>query len=163
MSETSQYLKHVEVAEGYVRVKSLLVKLEQMQAVKDLSIDTYFDPKADKSGPYSLIVKLDDDKLIIEIENDKGQKLDPIAFALKPYRRLIQDYFLIVESYEKARLEGNASRLEAIDMGRRGLHNEGADALRTRLCKVVDMNTNTARRLFTLMCILCAGRNLLWL
>lgn len=163
MPESHQYLNSVEIAEGYIRVKSLLVRLEQMQAVKDLHYDTYFSPSGDNNGPYDLVIRLDDEKLFIDIQDKDGIALEPISFALKPYRKLIQDYFLIVESYEKARLEGNASRLEAIDMGRRGLHDDGAEQLKNRLESRVEMNKNTARRLFTLVCILCAGRQLVWL
>jgi uncharacterized protein (UPF0262 family) len=76
---------------------------------------------------------------------------------LKPYRRLIKDYFLIVRSYDEAMREGKPSRIEAIDMGRRGLHNEGAGLLIERLEDKITMDLDTARRLFTLICVLHGG------
>ena len=160
--DREQYLNSVEIDESQIRVRSLLVNLEKLQAVKDLHHDTYFNPDNDKNGPYDVAIKLFDEKMVLEITDKSGQELEPVSFALKPYRRLIQDYFLIVESYEKARLEGNTSRLEAIDMGRRGIHNEGAELLQARLSSRLVMNKSTSRRLFTLVCILCAGRNRLW-
>lgn len=160
--DKDQYLNSVEIDESQIRVRSLLVNLERMQAVKDLHYDTHFSPDDNKNGPYDVAIKLFDEKMVLEIKDKTGNQLEPVSFAMKPYRKLIQDYFLIVESYEKARLEGNTSRLEAIDMGRRGIHNEGAELLQNRLSSRLVMNKSTARRLFTLACILCAGRNTLW-
>lgn len=158
----NQYLNSVRISQSDIRLKSALVRLEQQQALKDLHSETYFDPADDSNGPYDIEIRLADEKMFIDVVNKHGTELRSIFFALKPYRKLIQDYFLIVESFEQARNEGNTSRLEAIDMGRRGLHNEGADMLKSRLSQRVEMNSSTARRLFTLICILCAGRRLLW-
>lgn len=165
----NSYLKNVTIPDDQIRVKSLLVNLEKMQAVRDLAQDTFFAPKAGADGenigdgPYDLDITMQDDNCVLGITDETGRVLAPISFSLKPFRKLIQDYYLIVESYETARIEGNLSRLEAIDMGRRGVHNEGAALLKDRLAQMVEMNENTARRLFTLVCLLCAGRSLIWM
>lgn len=77
-----------------------------------------------------------------------------LILSLSPYRRLIHDYFLMIESYEQVRIEGNLQKLEPIDMARRGLHNEAADMMRERLRDRIDIDHDTARRLFTLVCAL---------
>jgi len=77
-----------------------------------------------------------------------------LVLSLKPYRRLIQDYFLMLESYEQARHSATRDKLEAIDMGRRGIHNEGADLLLSRMESKITMDHETARKLFTLICVL---------
>ena len=164
MTKQRQYLNTVKVPENQIRVRSLLVNLELMQAVSDLENETFYSPVGEENtGPYALEIRLDDDKMIIEASTRQSKALAPVSFSVRPYKRLIQDYFLIVESYEKARVEGNVSRLESIDMGRRGIHNEGADLLQERLKPYIEMNNETARRLFTLVCILCAVRKLVWL
>lgn len=85
-----------------------------------------------------------------------------LVLSLRPYKRLIQDYFLIVQSYDDAIKEGKHGRIEAIDMGRRGLHNEGAELLMARLGDKIEMDFDTARRLFTLICVLHESKALLW-
>jgi uncharacterized protein (UPF0262 family) len=74
--------------------------------------------------------------------------------ALGPFRRVVKDYFTVCESYYTALKSASPSQIEAIDMGRRGLHDEGAELLRERLAGKVEMDGNTARRLFTLLCVL---------
>lgn len=158
----TKYLNKVTLDKSSIRLKSALVRQEQAQALDDLRADTYFHPYQDAHGPYDIRIALINNTLEIQIKNARGEDLPEIRLSLKPYKRLIRDYFLIVESYEKARNESNTSRLEAIDMGRRGLHNEGAEYLKSKLSENIEMNINTARRLFTLLCILSAGRNALW-
>ena len=85
-----------------------------------------------------------------------------LVLSLKPYKRLVKDYFMIVRSYDEAMREGKPSRIEAIDMGRRGLHNEGAESLQERLADKISMDFDTARRLFTLICVLHAQNLSMW-
>lgn len=127
---------------------------EQEAALRDLARLGHFQPLGDDNGPYDLVLSIEENRLVMRITNAGGQELNTLVLSLKPYRRLIQDYFLMLESYERARHEAICSRLEAIDMGRRGIHNEGAELLISRLRDKIDMDFETARRFFTLICVL---------
>lgn len=127
-------------------------------ALRDLQRSSYFQPVGDQNGPYSIKFYTEDNRLIFQIKNDSGKKLPYLVLSLKPYKRLIKDYFLIVTSYNDAIKSANPSRIEAIDMGRRGLHNEGAELLRERLSDKIKLDLDTARRLFTLICVLHSGK-----
>lgn len=158
----TQYLNKVSLQQGSRRASSLLIRLEQKQALRDLQSHSYFSPLGGGTGPFTATISIKEDNLVIKPVKADGSPLSAITFSLIPFRRLIHDYYLIVESYEKARLEGAVSRLEAIDFGRRGLHNEGAQILQERLSPDVEVDFETARRFFTLICVLCAGRGALW-
>ena len=127
-------------------------------ALNDLKQNSVFHPVNDKHGPYSLELYIEDNRLIFHIQNAKGDNIPYLMLSLSPYRRLIKDYFIIVQSYDEAIKGANPSRIEAIDMGRRGLHNEGAELLQERLEGKIDVDFNTARRLFTLICVLHSGK-----
>lgn len=137
---------------------SEIIHADRDNAIKDLIKDSYFLPKNDTDGPYTLELYIEDNKLIFHITNSLSQDLPFLVLSLTPYRRIIKDYFLIVQSYTDALRDGKPSRLEAIDMGRRGLHNEGAELLRERLKDKITIDTDTARRLFTLICVLHHGK-----
>lgn len=126
-------------------------------ALRDLAAESVFVPFEDKNGPYTVSLGLEENRLVFRIQNAKEEKLPMLVLSLKPYKRLIKDYFIIVRSYDEAVKGANPSRIEAIDMGRRGLHNEGADMLMERLESKIRMDHKTARRLFTLICVLHSG------
>ncbi len=126
-------------------------------ALRDLQRSSFFQPAEDTSGPYSIELYIEDNRLILHTKNDKNEELPFLVLSLKPYRRLIKDYFMIVSSYDAAIRDGKPSRIEAIDMGRRGLHNEGAELLQERLDGKIKLDHDTARRLFTLICVLHHG------
>jgi uncharacterized protein (UPF0262 family) len=86
--------------------------------------------------------------------DDSGQRLTMIGLSMSPFRRIVKDYFMICESYYNAIRTATPSQIETIDMARRGLHNEGSDLLRERLAGKVEVDHDTARRLFTLVCVL---------
>ena len=92
-----------------------------------------FHPVNDDDGPYSLTIGIENGQLALQIKNAHGRDLPALLLSLTPYRRLIQDYFLMIESYNRCRHEGNRDKLQTIDMARRGLHNEGAELLIARL------------------------------
>ncbi len=127
-------------------------------ALRDLTAENHFVPFKDENGPYTVSLSLEENRLVFRIQNAKNEKLPILVLSLKPYRRLVKDYFIIVRSYDEAVKEGKPSRIEAIDMGRRGLHNEGADMLIERLEDKIEMDHKTARRLFTLICVLHSGK-----
>lgn len=127
---------------------------EQSQALQNMQRCEEFIPYEDTSAPYDLKLGIEDHRLVIYIRNAAGQDLNTLVLALKPYRRIIQDYFLMLESYEQARQHATADKLEAIDMARRGIHNEGADLIQERLEGKIKMDHETARRFFTIICTL---------
>lgn len=130
------------------------IQKEQKQALQNLLGDNKFKPLNDNEGPYKVSLSIEDSRLVIRMQNVTGLDLNMLILSLKPYKRLIQDYFLMLESYEKARQSATPDKLEAIDMGRRSIHNEGADLLLARLEDKIDMDHETARKFFTLICVL---------
>jgi uncharacterized protein (UPF0262 family) len=127
---------------------------ERAIAIYDLLEENYFQPVGDFIGPYGLIIRLEDNRLVLEINDQASATSSEVGLPITPFRTIIKDYFLICESYYSAIKRASPSQIEAIDMGRRGLHNEGSDLLRERLAGKIEIDRETARRLFTLMCIL---------
>ena len=106
------------------------------------------------AGPYALELSLRDATLCLRVKAHNGEEALDIALPVRPLRRIIKDYFLICDSYYQAIRGATPSRIETIDMARRSLHNEGSEMLREALAERVDMDLDTARRLFTLVCVL---------
>ncbi|MFZ4762091.1 MAG: UPF0262 family protein [Alphaproteobacteria bacterium] len=131
---------------------------ERMVAVYDLLEDNYFAPHHFPEGPYSLTLGVKDNRLILTLANQAGEILGILGLSLSPFRRIIRDYHMVCDSYYAAVSRGcSLTQIEAVDMGRRGLHNEGAAMLQERLKGKVDINIDTARRLFTLLYVMQAG------
>ena len=122
------------------------------QAVADLS-QGRFEP-AGLEGPFILRLSVQNGRLVFDVRDGDDKPLRLIGVALGPFRRLIKDYMLVAESHVLAVAEGRMQRLEAIDMGRRGLHNEGAAQMVERLRGKISVDEDTAGRLFTLVCVL---------
>ena len=129
------------------------IEHERAVAIYDLIEENVFALK-DRPGPYRLLLSLADSRLVFDIRSEDDANLVTHVLSLTPFRKLVKDYFLICESYFQAIRSGSPSRIEAIDMGRRGLHNEGSEILRERLDGKVEIDFDTARRLFTLLCVL---------
>ena len=106
------------------------------------------------AGPYRVLLSLREANLIFAVSDEQGARQSEITLSMRPFRRLIKDYFLICDSYFQAIKSASPSRIEAIDMGRRGLHNEGAEKLTDALADKIRVDAETARRLFTLICVL---------
>ncbi len=130
------------------------VEHERKVAVYDLLEDNHFAPVGDDRGPYTLHLGIEDSRLVFDIRTVGGVQLDRFTLPLSSFRKIVKDYFMVCESYFEAIKTAPPSRIEALDMGRRGLHNEGSDILRDRLEGKVDIDKRTARRLFTLICVL---------
>ena len=130
------------------------IEHERKVAIFDLLEENTFVLKDGNSGPYELVLRLEENRLVLDIRTDSGSPIEEIRLQLTPFRKIIKDYFLVCESYFSAIKTSRPSRIEAIDMGRRGLHNEGSDRLSARLADRVEIDANTARRLFTLVCVL---------
>ncbi len=130
------------------------VEHERAVAIFDLIEENSFQPVGDAGGPYRLKLSLMDSRLIFAISREDGGPVVTHILSLTPFRRIVKDYFLICESYYDAIRTATPSQIEAIDMGRRGLHNDGSQTLMDRLGGKIDMDFDTARRLFTLVCVL---------
>jgi uncharacterized protein (UPF0262 family) len=132
------------------------VEHEREIALFDLLEENTFALKGEDAvlGPYHLRLALAEDRLVFEVYDTGDAELRRIVLAVKPFRMVIKDYFLVCESYFDAIKAESSSQIEAIDMGRRALHNEGAVMLKERLEEHVDLDHNTSRRLFTLLCVL---------
>lgn len=134
---------------------------ERAIAIADLLNDNHFYPCAKDNidaplfpGPYSLHLRLKDNRLHFDISTPGIHAPHTLMVPVTPFRSVIRDYFMICGSYYKAVREGNTAQVEAIDMGRRGLHNEGSELLQELLHTKARVNFETARRLFTLICAL---------
>jgi uncharacterized protein (UPF0262 family) len=130
------------------------VEHERAVAIFDLIEENSFAPVNDEGGPYRLKLSLVDSKLVFAISSEAGEAVVTHILSLTPFRRIVKDYYMICESYYDAIRTSSPSQIEAIDMGRRGLHNEGSQTLLDRLSGKIDIDFDTARRLFTLVCVL---------
>jgi uncharacterized protein (UPF0262 family) len=133
--------------------RSADIEREREIAIHDLLAENVFQPKGSPGGPYHLELGIAESRLVFDIKLE-GAEHGHVMLSLTPFRRVVKDYFLVCESYYAAVREGRGAQVEAIDMGRRGLHNDGARLLRERLRGKIEMDFNTARRLFTLICVL---------
>lgn len=127
---------------------------ERRVAIFDLLEDNFFEPVGSPFGPYRLHLLITDNRLVFDVRREDDSPLGKVMLALSPFRRIVKDYFEICDSYFAAIKHAPPSRIEAIDMGRRGLHNDGAELLRERLAGKIEIDNNTSRRLFTLICVL---------
>ncbi len=127
---------------------------ERRVAIFDLLEENSFQPLDSKKGPYLVTISLDGDRLVFDVKRTNGADRGRFGFSLKPFRRIVKDYFMICEAYHDAIRTATTAQIEAIDMGRRGLHNEGSRLLEESLRNMVALDFNTSRRLFTLVCAL---------
>jgi uncharacterized protein (UPF0262 family) len=131
------------------------IEHERAVAIFDLLEENSFRPVGDDGdGPYRLRLSLAESRLVFRIARESGDEVVTHILSLTPFRRIVKDYYMICESYYEAIRSASPSHIEAIDMGRRGLHNEGSQTLRDRLGGKIDLDFDTARRVFTLICVL---------
>jgi uncharacterized protein (UPF0262 family) len=130
------------------------VEHERAVAIYDLLEENVFAPVGNYPGPFHLRLGIEENRVFFDIASTDDEMLERVLLPLAPFRGIVKDYFLICESYYNAIRRATPSQIEAIDMGRRGLHNEGSELLRERLADKVAIDLNTARRLFTLLCVL---------
>lgn len=123
------------------------------QAVTELQHDGFF-ALVGYAGPYILHLSMQGRCLALDVRHENGDPVRAIGLALGPFRRIIKDYKLLIDAYDAALADGNAYRVQTIDMGRRGLHNEGANMMIERLAGKIEIDFETGRRLFTLVCLL---------
>ena len=130
------------------------IEQERKVAIHDLLQQNRFAPTGADGGPYRLHLGIEDQSIVLDVRDEADAAVARVTLALAPFRRIIKDYFLICDSYCEAIKTATTARIETIDMGRRGLHDEAADLLIDKLKGRVDLDFGTARRLFTLLCAL---------
>jgi uncharacterized protein (UPF0262 family) len=130
------------------------IEHERAVAIADLLAENSFNPKSAIAGPFHLHLGVAESRLLLDIRDINDQPLEQVVLPLSPFRKIVKDYFMICGSYYNAVREASPSKIEAIDMGRRALHDEGGEKLRERLAERIEVDLNTARRLFTLLCVL---------
>ncbi|MGE5477718.1 MAG: UPF0262 family protein [Bacteroidales bacterium] len=149
-----QRIAHVQLDEKTMVRRRPEVEHERNIAIYDLLEENYFAPHGEFVGPYHLRLSLADNRLVFDVRTTGDDAILEVPLPLKPFQSIVKDYFMICESYYSAIKKATPSQIEAIDMGRRGLHNEGSELLKERLAAKVDVDFDTARRLFTLVCVL---------
>ena len=147
-------LCHVQLDVKTLVRRKAEVEHERAIAIYDLLEENYFCPVGDFVGPYALHISLAEHRLLLDIRREGGAPLIEVALLLAPFRSIVRDYFMICENYYTAIRRSTPSQIEAIDNSRRSLHNEGSQLLKDRLAEKVDIDLGTARRLFTLVCVL---------
>ncbi|MGI9463836.1 MAG: UPF0262 family protein [Aestuariivirgaceae bacterium] len=130
------------------------VEHERQVAIFDLLQENSFHVVGRDSGPYKLRLSIAEGRLMFGISDKSNESCAIIGLALSPFRRIVKDYFMICESYFQAIRTSTPGQIETIDMARRGLHNEGSEILKARLQGKIEVDFDTARRLFTLVCVL---------
>lgn len=154
MAEGTQRIANLHLDERSVVYRSRDVEHERAIAIYDLLEDNHFGPTSGAVGPFDLHLGIEENRLVFDIRDKDGQGIEQVQLSLGSLRRVVKDYFIVCENYFEAIKKFSPSQIEAIDMGRRSLHDEGAELLRDRLAGQVDVDIPTARRLFTLVCVL---------
>lgn len=152
--EDRHRIAKISLDEQSVIRRSPQVEHERKVAIYDLLEDNTFILTDGQEGPYSLHLGIEDNRLIFDVRDEAEEKVKRIILPGSSFRRVVKDYFLIVESYFNAIKTKAPSQIEAIDMARRGIHNDGAELLMERMASDVEMDKDTSRRLFTLICVL---------
>jgi len=130
------------------------IEHERATAIYDLIEENSFAPVDHDEGPYALRIGIKENRLVLDIRRENNKPVIAHLLSLTPFKRIVKDYFMICDSYYAAIRTATPERIEAIDMGRRALHDEGSELLMERLKHKVRVDFDTARRLFTLICVL---------
>lgn len=148
----------ISLDERTILWRSADIEQERRIAIFDLLEENHFAPQRQHpdgyAGPYKLHLSVEEGRLALEIRRADGSPLETLVLGLARFRRPIRDYFAICDSYYQAIRNATPAQIETIDMARRGIHNDAAELLRERLEGKIDVDFDTARRLFTLICVL---------
>lgn len=128
------------------------IEHERKVAIYDLIEENFFRPAGAGDGPFELYMSNVERRLVFDVRREGGAALGQVHLSMTPLRRIIRDYFMLCESYYDAIRNAAPAQIETIDMARRSMHNEGSEILRQRLEDKIEIDFNTARRLFTLIC-----------
>jgi uncharacterized protein (UPF0262 family) len=147
-------LAAVTLDEGSIGRSSREVEHERAVAIYDLVAENQFRPLGHDGGPYALQLGISGNRLVFDIRLADGTPVIAHMLSLAPFRRIVKDYFTVCDSYYAAIRNATPDRIEALDMGRRALHDEGSHVVMERLGRKVELDFETARRLFTLITVL---------
>jgi uncharacterized protein (UPF0262 family) len=153
-AKNKQRLVKVELDEDSIGRSNPDIEHEREVAIYDLLEQNSFAPIDDNNGPYVLHLKVDGARLMFDIRRENGKPVVAHLLSLSPLRRIVKDYYTICDSYYQAIRTATPDKIEALDMGRRAIHNDGSRILMERLKAKVALDHDTARRLFTLVCVL---------
>ena len=153
-SDKSRRLVAVTLDENSIGRSNPDVEHERAVAIYDLLEENTFAPNGDEDGPFTLHLSITGSRLVFDIKRADGAPVMAHLLSLSPLRRIVKDYFTVCDSYYAAIRGATPERIEALDMGRRSLHDEGSELLMERLKRKVKVDFDTARRLFTLICVL---------
>ena len=148
----------IQLDEGTILWRSADIEQERRIAIFDLIEENHFAPQRatpdDYAGPYRVLLSVEEGRLVIQIKREDDTPLETLILGLARFRRPIRDYFAICDSYFQAIRQSTPAQIETVDMARRGIHNEAAELLKERLNGKIEIDFDTARRLFTLICVL---------
>jgi len=150
----NEKIANITLDQSSMKKRSAEAEHERDVAIADLLDENSFKPRCMQSGPYNVHLAIEDGKLVLDVHSPQEEKHSKVVLSVAPLRGIIRDYFMIFESYQEAISAHNHAKLEAIDMGRRGVHNEGSERLQEVLQDRIVVDFPTARRLFTLICVL---------
>lgn len=149
------YIVELNIDVDSLPVTSIEMQHERRVAIFDLLEGNVFRPLDSEKGPYLVDLSLQDgQRLVFNVKHSTGPDIGKYTLSMTPFRRIVKDYFMICESYHNAIRTATSAQIEAIDMGRRGLHNEGSRLLTDSLRNSIEIDFNTSRRIFTLICSL---------
>ena len=148
----------IQLDEHTILWRSADVEQERRIAIFDLLEGNHFAPQREHpdgyAGPYRIKLRVEEGRLAIDMAREDGSHLETLVLGLGRFRRPIKDYFAICDSYYQAIRQATPQQIETIDMARRGIHNDAAELLKERLAGKIEVDFDTARRLFTLICVL---------
>ena len=151
-------LIHIDLDQKSILWRSAEIEQERRIAIFDLLEGNHFAPQRPHedgyAGPYRLNLRVEEGRLVFEISREDESPLETIIFGLARFQRPIREYWAICDSYFQAVKQATTAHIETVDMARRGLHNEASEMLKERLAGKIDVDFDTARRLFTLICVL---------
>ncbi len=153
-TSASQDIAGIFLDEKSVIRRSPQVEHERKVAIYDLLEENHFAPVDGTQGPFNLHLGIIENRMVFDVRDTDDNPKTTFTLPISPFRSIVKDYYMVCDSYFKAIKTSTPSQIEAIDMGRRGLHNEGAEILAERLADKAVIDNDTARRLFTLLCVL---------
>lgn len=154
MSPANERIATITLDESSIKHRTPEVEHERSVAITDLLHDNQFEALCMQCGPYDVHLRIEEGRLVFDISAVDSDKIAKLALPMQPLRSTVRDYFLICESYYEALKVASPGKIEAIDMGRRGVHNDGSEILHGMLTGRIKTNFATCRRLFTLICVL---------
>ena len=153
-AKNKNWLIAVTLDEDSIGRSSSDIEHERATAIYDLIEENSFAPVDHDEGPYALLIGIKENRLVLDIRSVDGKPVIAHLLSLTPFKGIVKDYFMICDSYYAAIRTATPDRIEAIDMGRKGLHDEGSRILQDAIKRKVKLDFDTARRLFTLICVL---------